>query len=748
MRKLTGPKIRSPGRRSLYHRIEQLRKEKKRLQEARDAEKATMDKQLKHMARVVRRLSAINERRSKSVPTPEPTVPPPPDPGQPPRGTDLRQDRSYKELLKIADMYDSVTTGIRVLPRTVRLRVSGKFVNHRKIKQRRLTSRLSKDLGVDRRSLKESRGPRKVSDYQVSFNQQKRDIIRFLCSPEHSYTLPGKKDTVTVGQGPNRKKVQKVVLTEILSVLHDMYLKQYPGRTCCQAFFNKVRRQAKYIKCVACNNTLVCLCVKHQNFALRLRAVNYRVLPDTVVRESTLEEFTERLQTTITRPSVTCETWQYVEVEYGVVQKDTGKKRTCKKLRLRHNTLAKQAFIEKMSKEFVTMREHSLRAQTQHRVVRELREGMSEAEVTIQMDFAENWPVSYPESPQSVYYSKEPVTLHPAVIHYKVKESDGTVKVKHKSLALVTDDRKHDTGAILAFMGYLSKFVQDELPNVSTIHYVSDSPSSQYRNRGIFSLLAKHRDLFGVDATWTYFEAGHGKGPCDGVGAAAKRNADLLVKRNHLIENAADFAREGNALEGTVLYHCIPEEDVAAAREQVSELTCDQAVVGTMKVHAAVPATPNHSIAVRDTSCFKPCCWEDNKSVRRCPGWTEHELFPTDPTAVAPVEAEEEPEVEMYKAGDFVACTYNTKCFIAEVLELNNEGDYEVSFMERRNLSVNEFVWNARKDICCVPPLHVLTKVTAPQPISKQGRRAEKYALAKADLSRVQDLFSAWSKTS
>ena len=72
-----------------------------------------------------------------------------------------------------------------------------------------------------------------------------------------------------------------------------------------------------------------------------------------------------------------------------------------------------------MAHEFVTMRAHSIRAQTQHRVVRELREGMSTAECTIQMDFAENWMVSYPEEPQSVYYAKEPVTLHPAVIHYK-----------------------------------------------------------------------------------------------------------------------------------------------------------------------------------------------------------------------------------------------------------------------------------------------------------------------------------------
>ena len=44
-------------------------------------------------------------------------------------------------------------------------------------------------------------------------------------------------------------------------------------------------------------------------------------------------------------------------------------------------------------------------------------------------------------------------------------------------MALVTDDRKHDTGAILAFMQVLHEVIREHLPqDVSTIHYVSDSP--------------------------------------------------------------------------------------------------------------------------------------------------------------------------------------------------------------------------------------------------------------------------------
>ncbi|CAC5365114.1 unnamed protein product [Mytilus coruscus] len=47
----------------------------------------------------------------------------------------------------------------------------------------------------------------------------------------------------------------------------------------------------------------------------------------------------------------------------------------------------------------------------------------------------------------------------------------------------------------------------------------------------ISSIIKKHKDHFGVDCTWDYFEAGHEKGPCDGLGGTVKRCADLAIKQ-------------------------------------------------------------------------------------------------------------------------------------------------------------------------------------------------------------------------
>jgi hypothetical protein len=55
-------------------------------------------------------------------------------------------------------------------------------------------------------------------------------------------------------------------------------------------------------------------------------------------------------------------------------------------------------------------------------------------------------------------------------------------------------------------------------------------------------MIANHINLLGIAAKWQFFEAGHGKGPCDGIGAFVKRMADGAVKREkQIIQDAHGF---------------------------------------------------------------------------------------------------------------------------------------------------------------------------------------------------------------
>jgi hypothetical protein len=84
--------------------------------------------------------------------------------------------------------------------------------------------------------------------------------------------------------------------------------------------------------------------------------------------------------------------------------------------------------------------------------------------------------------------------------------------------------------------------VKTILPNLREIYYITDSPLSQYRNKFIVKLVAKHAVLFhGIQASWNYLETGHRKGPCDGVGGSIKRSAELAVKSGKIITSAENF---------------------------------------------------------------------------------------------------------------------------------------------------------------------------------------------------------------
>lgn len=49
-------------------------------------------------------------------------------------------------------------------------------------------------------------------------------------------------------------------------------------------------------------------------------------------------------------------------------------------------------------------------------------------------------------------------------------------------------------------------------------------------------------DLGIHDFQWLYTEAGHGKGPADGIGGAIKRTADGFISTGRTIQNASDLA--------------------------------------------------------------------------------------------------------------------------------------------------------------------------------------------------------------
>ena len=155
--------------------------------------------------------------------------------------------------------------------------------------------------------------------------------------------------------------------------------------------------------------------------------------------------------------------------------------------------------------------------------MRQLRESLQpKTEFTIQMDYSENYSCMYQDEISAVYYDKHQITIHPMVVYY-IDESGNQ---QHFSRVGVTKEKSHTIATTLAFLKEIQPKLKEKLPDLQTVHYITDSPSSQYRNKSAAALLANHHIMFGTTSTWHWLEAGHGKGPCDGIGGSVKKMAE------------------------------------------------------------------------------------------------------------------------------------------------------------------------------------------------------------------------------
>lgn len=57
---------------------------------------------------------------------------------------------------------------------------------------------------------------------------------------------------------------------------------------------------------------------------------------------------------------------------------------------------------------------------------------------------------------------------------------------------VVSDELSHTSSTVFAIMKQVIVEVKTILQNVEMVHYMTDSPTSQYRNKQIFSIVAQH----------------------------------------------------------------------------------------------------------------------------------------------------------------------------------------------------------------------------------------------------------------
>ena len=323
------------------------------------------------------------------------------------------------------------------------------------------------------------------------------------------------------------------------------------------------------------------------------------------------------------------------------------------------------------------------------------------------------------------------VSLH-TMVAYLPSNCDKT----KQCFVAVSGSLQHNAAAVYCILQKCIPLLKEDEPNLRCIHYLTDSPTSQYRNKTIFQILCSHEEEFGVSARWHYLECGHGKGPCDGLGASVKRTADMSVKQGKItIQGADDFVRWANTNDKTskVKYIAYTENDVQNIQELISGKAKPVAIAGTLKLHEAVPVS-NLSIATRELSCNCGQCLADVQTTE-CIGWTVHTLYklaknvkdpevsssPEQPANEEIVSDSNNMQTTCLTVNDWVAAIYDEEVYLGQVTDTDTN-DVQINFLTEAGKYKSAYRFPNALDEIWVQRENILMPLKSLRPVGKSKR--------------------------
>lgn len=164
----------------------------------------------------------------------------------------------------------------------------------------------------------------------------------------------------------------------------------------------------------------------------------------------------------------------------------------------------------------------------QDKTIKNLKSSLKENQCMTLIDFSENFQCKYSTEVQGVHFgaSRQQVTIHSGMLY---------IKDKSQGFATLSENLRHDSCAVTAHLKKILTEVISRglLNNMDTIHFVSDGPTAQYKNKNMIYLATQYLTRCFPqfkNITYNYSESGHGKSPADGVAACVKHMGDDIVK--------------------------------------------------------------------------------------------------------------------------------------------------------------------------------------------------------------------------
>lgn len=436
-------------------------------------------------------------------------------------------------------------------------------------------------------------------------NLLRKQICLFYEQDDVSRASAGKKECKTF----KKCKKQKRYLLDTLSNMHKKYIREN-GPIGLTTF---KRYRPFYVVSPRIKDLETCACSKHCNMQLMANVLKshsiiktndlYEIISENVCdiqfkncmygmcdicSEKGIEEQVENFEQT---------TWlKYTLKDHEYTDNKGNKKKTRKMVKQEQKGTVNE-LIKLFNSDMKKFKTHLFNVIHQYQQYKTCIKDLESNEIVVHIDFSENWVCKHNEEVQSMHFgsSKNQITLHTGVFYIKDTE-------KPFSFCSISPDNVHNPEAIWAHLDPILKYIKLHYPGLETIHFFSDGPTTQYRQKKNFFLFSNNILQYGFNnATWSFFEASHGKGAADGIGGAVKRTLDLKVAHGLDIPDAETAFKVLKETETKVKIFYVGTENINPLDSNI--VTQLFPLQDTMKIHQVV-LMDKHLLSHRVISCF------------------------------------------------------------------------------------------------------------------------------------------------
>jgi hypothetical protein len=152
--------------------------------------------------------------------------------------------------------------------------------------------------------------------------------------------------------------------------------------------------------------------------------------------------------------------------------------------------------------------------------------------MVLQMDFSENYTIKFQDEIQTMHWVNEQLSVFTCV-------SWGNCV---QSFAIVTDDLKHDKGAVLVFLDKILEEACALSEEYTELIFYTDGAAGQFKNKFIMKAMQNLAKKVSKLVKWEFFATSHGKGAVDGIGGEVKRIVwDAVRSRKAMVRSVDDF---------------------------------------------------------------------------------------------------------------------------------------------------------------------------------------------------------------